>query len=95
MVAQQQATQWYDNKQLYEQIQSLKDQIAELNVEMQKTTTLLRGYNGLRERIDDCEIAIAKASAKAEGNASGSKDTWGYIIGALGIGAAIISAWKG
>jgi len=79
--------QWYDNKALFELIQELKEQIASLKIDMQQTQTMIRDYNGLRERIDRCEQSMAEAS----GSKSGGKDTWGYIVGGIGLLMALIS----
>jgi len=77
--------QWYDNKELFEQIQDLKDKINYLCVEMQKTTTLIRDYNGLRERINNIEIELGECQGKEKGGTQ----VWGYVIGVLGILVAI------
>ena len=45
--------EWYDNKALYEMLQQLKDDISGLRKEMTETRTLIRDYNGLREKVED------------------------------------------
>jgi len=45
--------EWYDNKTLYEMLQQLKDDIADLRKEMTETRTLIRDYNGLRQKVED------------------------------------------
>jgi hypothetical protein len=77
--------QWYDNKELFEQIQELKDKITYLCIEMQKTTTLIRDYNGLRERINNIEIELGEDQGKEKV----STQVPGYVIGILGILVAI------
>jgi prefoldin subunit 5 len=44
---------WYDNKELYEMLQGLKADITELSKEMAQTRTLIRDYNGLRQKVED------------------------------------------
>lgn len=80
--------QWYTNKQLFEMLQELQRQMGKLSLEMQKTTTLIRDYNGLREKVNDLEEKIAGILGKT----TGGKDMWGYVIGALGLAAAIAQA---
>lgn len=45
--------EWYDNKALYEMLQQLKQDIAALSKEMAETRTLIRDYNGLRQKVED------------------------------------------
>jgi hypothetical protein len=79
--------QWYTNKELFEMVQRLQTEIGQLRMEIQRTTTLLRDYNGLRERLDECEKGLDQLS----GERLGSKNFWGYLVGAVGITTAIIS----
>ena len=71
--------QWYSNKQLFEMMQTLTTKMAELQLEMAQTTILIRDYNGLRQKINECE----KALFEGQGKAAGGKDMWGYIFGVL------------
>jgi len=79
------AEQWYDNKELYEMMVALSKGLEATNAELGKTQTLIRDYNGLRERLDKCE----KRLDQEEGQGKGLKDMWGYITGALGVIVAI------
>ena len=79
--------QWYSNKQLFEMMQSLTTKMAELQLEMAQTTILIRDYNGLRQKITDCE----KALEGTHGKAAGGKDMWGYVVGGIGLLMALIS----
>lgn len=54
---------WYDNKQLYEMLQTVKQDISEMRKEMAETRTLIRDYNGLREKIDDNCKRISKVES--------------------------------
>jgi len=47
--------QWYTNKELFERLGDLKDDVANLRVEMRETRTLIKSYNGLREKIERME----------------------------------------
>jgi len=50
--------QWYSNKDLYEKINILRE-------EMQKTITVIKQYNGLREKIEEVNIEVGALKAKA------------------------------
>ena len=57
------------------------------NAELAKTQVMIREYNGLRTRIDECE----RAQRESLGKSAGSKDMWGYVVGGIGLLFAIIS----
>jgi len=78
---------WYDNKQLYEMQVGLSKKMEALSAELGRTQTMIRDYNGLREKIDRCEQRLDAS----EGTTKGSKDMWGYIVGAIGIVSFILS----
>jgi hypothetical protein len=59
------------------------------NLELAKTQMMIKEYNGLRERLTQCEQDIALT----RGRESGGKDMWGYIVGAIGVLLALISAY--
>lgn len=80
-------TQWYDNKELYEMMVALSKGLEQTNAELAKTQVLIRDYNGLRERLDKCERRLDQG----EGQKTGSKDMWGYIVGGIGLLFAILS----
>lgn len=50
--------EWYSNKDLYEMLQGLKDDIATLRKEMTETRTLIRDYNGLRAKVEDVSSKV-------------------------------------
>ena len=50
--------EWYDNKELFEMLQSLKSEILELKTELTETKTLIRDYNGLREKITQTDTRL-------------------------------------
>lgn len=45
--------EWYDNKQLFEMLQQLKQEMVLLSKEMAETRAIIRNYNGLREKVED------------------------------------------
>lgn len=79
--------QWYTTRDLFEMMQSMQKEMSALRLEMQKTSTLIRDYNGLRQKLDECEKRIDLF----EGKNTGSRDMWGYLVGAFGILVAIVS----
>ena len=79
--------QWYSNKDLFEMVQSLQGQMAQLSLEIQKTTVLIRDYNGLRERLNTCEQRLDQAT----GTGRGAREMWGYVVGGIGLLLALIS----
>jgi tetrahydromethanopterin S-methyltransferase subunit G len=80
--------EWYSNKQLYEMMVDLSKRLETTNAELSKTQTMIRDYNGLRERIDDCEKKVSQIA----GQRTGGKDMWGYAVGAIGLIMALITA---
>ena len=79
--------EWYTNKELYEMMVDLSKGLEATNAELAKTQVMIREYNGLRARIDECE----KYYVEVIGRSSGSKDMWGYIVGGIGLLFALIS----
>lgn len=87
-------TQWYSNKALFEQIEELKEQISHVCTEIGKTTTLLRDYNGIRKRLNEIELWLSEQKGK-EKNETESKENsaqrWAYIFGAGGLFIALLA----
>lgn len=81
--------EWYSNKQLYEMMVDLSKGLEATNLELAKTQMMIKEYNGLRERLTQCEQEIALT----RGRESGGKDMWGYVVGAIGVLLALISAY--
>lgn len=44
---------WYSNKELFEKIDALDSKIDSLQTDLETTRTLIRDYNGLRQKVDD------------------------------------------
>ena len=79
--------EWYSNKQLYEMMVDLSKRLEATNLELAKTQMMIKEYNGLRERLTQCEQDIALT----RGRETGSKDRWGYIVGGIGVLLALVS----
>jgi len=79
--------EWYSNKELYEMMVDLSKGLEKTNAELAKTQTMIRDYNGLRERLDRCEQRVDEIIGKD----SGGKDMWGYVVGGIGLLLAMIS----
>ena len=79
--------EWYTNKELYEMMVDLSKGLEATNAELAKTQVMIREYNGLRERVAECE----RHYVEVLGRTTGSKDMWGYIIGGIGIVSFILS----
>jgi len=58
--------QWYTNKDLFELINELSD-------EMRETRSMIRQYNGLREKVDAVEKKVDVMEARAKGRSSVGK----------------------
>lgn len=82
--------EWYDNKTLYEMMVDLSKKLEHTNKELAATQVLIRDYNGLRQKITECE----KALFENQGKASGGKDVWGYVVGGIGLLLAILSRFN-
>jgi tetrahydromethanopterin S-methyltransferase subunit G len=82
-----QEKEWYTNKDLYEMMVDLSKGLENTNAELAKTQVLIREYNGLRARLDQCEQKFSELA----GEKAGSHDTWGYIVGGFGLLMAIVS----
>ena len=79
--------EWYDNKTLYEMMVDLSKRLEHTNAELEKTQVLIRDYNGLRQKINDCERVLFENHGKE----AGGKNVWGYIVGGIGVMLALIS----
>ena len=44
---------WYDNKDIYEMLQEVRQDMSALREEMAATRTLIRDYNSLRQKLED------------------------------------------
>ena len=81
------SNEWYDNKALYEMMLELSKGLEHTNLELSKTQVMIREYNGLRARIEECE----KKQGESTGKSAGIKDMWGYVVGGIGVISFILS----
>ncbi len=44
---------WYDNKEIYEMLQEVRQDMSALREEMAATRTLIRDYNSLRQKLEE------------------------------------------
>lgn len=79
--------QWYSNKDLYEMQVQLSKKMESLSAELDKTQVMIRDYNGLRERVGQCEQRINETA----GAGRGGQTMWGYVVGGIGLLLALIS----
>jgi len=49
---------WYSNKELFEMLEAVKNDITDLRLDIKETKTLIRDYNGLRKNINDANKEI-------------------------------------
>lgn len=66
---------WYSNKELFEQLNQMQGDFKDLSHEMRETRTMIRQYNGLREKINNVETEVQHIKSLAEG-----KQTFGQAI---------------
>lgn len=75
-------TEYPTNVQLFDMLQETNAHLAEVNLELVRTQTIIRGYNGLRERVE--EVAAQKGHV-----------SWDKVLTALSIVVAIVAVvWK-
>lgn len=79
--------EWYTNKELYEMMVDLSKGLEQTNAELAKTQVMIREYNGLRERVAECE----KHYVEVLGRSTGGQAMWGYIVGGIGLLLALVS----
>ena len=65
----------------------LSKKMETLSADLEKTQVMLRDYNGLRERLNECEQRIDHIS----GQSSGEQAMWGYVVGGIGLLMALVS----
>lgn len=47
------ADNWYDSKMLLEKLKELDTKIDSLRIDLETTRTIIRDYNGLRQKVED------------------------------------------
>lgn len=87
--------QWFTNKELYEQMTNMSKELLILRGEMSETRTLIKQYNGLREKIEGVERDSAAANDKVDSMIDrwqGRNNTWdnmrnwgGWVFGLISL----------
>lgn len=49
---------WYGNKEIYEMMQEVKQDMSALREEMTATRTLIRDYNSLRQKLEETATKV-------------------------------------
>ena len=49
---------WYDNKDIYEMLQEVRQDMSALRQEMAATRTLIRDYNSLRQKLEETATKV-------------------------------------
>ena len=73
--------QWYSNKDLFDMINDLKQQILRLCLQVEK---LIDNMDKMSKVCDDVE-KLKEKEASHEGEKKGGKDMYGYIAGFIGL----------
>jgi len=81
-------SQWYGNKDLFEMIHKLEAQMMQLCIEVKTLNASMTEFQAMCARLEACE----KQLSSIDGAKQGGKDMWGYIVGAIGLGMALIQA---
>jgi uncharacterized protein YydD (DUF2326 family) len=80
--------QWYTNKELFEHILTIRDDMKELSVEMKETRETIKKYNGLREKINELENEVIEIKAKTIGKSAvfrGIREWGGWVIAIISL----------
>ena len=86
--------QWYTNKELFEMIQTWKDDVKELRQEMRETKAMIHQYNDLKTKLLQAQerIYTLEQDAFAQDTISSFLRRWGgWIVAAI---MTIITAVK-
>jgi endonuclease/exonuclease/phosphatase family metal-dependent hydrolase len=49
---------WYDNKEIYEMLQEVRQDMSALREVMAATRTLIRDYNSLRQKLEETATKV-------------------------------------
>lgn len=86
--------EWNLILQLQEKMDKADKKIDEISLKIGIIQTMIRDYNGLKERIDVCESRLDKYDARREGENKLNKSIWerlGYVTGLIGAAAALMA----
>jgi len=84
--------EWDLIMQLQEKMDRAADKIEEMSMQIGQLQTMIRDYNGLRDRVDICEGRLDRNDAGRERERGLNKYCWeklGYITGVIGAAAAL------
>jgi hypothetical protein len=85
----------FNNKDIVKMMMDFKSDIKGLQAEIKETRTLLKSYNGLRQKIIDIELSFATFKQEIMTQNACKKDNktdWKWLLGwVVGIGSLIIS----
>ena len=85
----------FNNKEIVKMMMDFKSDIKGLQAEIKETRSLLKSYNGLRQKMMDFEIDYAKFKQEIMTQNACKKDNktdWKWLLGwVVGIGSLIIS----
>ncbi len=89
-----QVEQWYTNKDLFEMVQALKDELAETRQELATTRDSIHRYNNLREELTELNQRLTTVEAQAEARAGvgqAIREWGGWLVAMIGIA---VSLWS-
>lgn len=85
----------FTNKDIINMIMDLKNEMRETQVEMRETRSLLKSYNGLRQKIMDIELGFATFKQEIMTQNACKKDNktdWKWIAGwIVAVGSLILN----
>lgn len=89
------AEQWYTNKDLFEMLQGLKEDMHETRTELKETREAMKQYNNLREQIAQCQTNILTIQQRTVGQSVVWTNirNWGAII--IAVASLIYTFMKG
>ncbi len=86
--------EWNLIMQLQEKVDKANEKIDEVSVKIEIMQTLIRDYNGIKDRIDICESRLDRSDANREGERNTNRNGWenmGYITGLVGAASALLA----
>ncbi len=86
--------EWNLIMQLQEKVDKANKKIDEVSIKIEIMQTLIRDYNGIRDRIDICESRLDRNDANREGERNTNRSGWekmGYITGLIGAASALLA----
>ncbi len=84
--------QWYTNKELFEMVQGLKEDMQAMSQELKQTREIVARYNGLRQQIEECSRKILAIENRAAGQSAvgrAIREWGGWIFGLVSLGVTL------